>query len=176
MSFRRVGSGISTRTTPDRLPALAQPCPLLLQTDEEVEILADIPGLRRDEILVDVDRNTITLQVEPPVTAASHISDPATPLSHTPSAQHAQHATPAASARCAVASCDLPGGASRSGAADRVVRRIHCRERARPFSRRTLQLPGYADFKRAAASYCDGVLRVSIPKLEHAPAKRVRVL
>eukprot|EP00892_Ulva_mutabilis_P012475 jgi/Ulvmu1/95/UM001_0098.1 len=163
-----------------------------MQTDDEVEILADIPGLCKDDILVDIERNAVTLHVRPPSTSAAeaNTASPASPSSGHPARYGcsiatdddcstgneaplpAPHAWAGGAATMAETRYGLGGPGDGGG---RVGRRMLCCERARPFARRSLLLPANADFRRAAASYRDGVLQLTIPKLEQSAAKRIRV-
>lgn len=167
-----------------------------MQTDDEIEILADIPGLHKEDIIVDIDSNTVTLDVTPLPTTASRCSrSPPHSISaelrldraaaaHSdvdlsdvdvdcvgPSANAASPLTsPAAGSPEPRAACKSTQGS--------CYRKVHYSERCSGFSRRSLVLPECADLRRASASYQAGVLRLLIPTLagDASHRKRLRVV
>lgn len=171
-----------------------------MQTDDEIEILADIPGLHKEDIIVDIDRNTVTLDVTPCPTTTSH-SRSSPPDS--PSAELRLDRATAALSDVDLSDTDVdvdcgspwsnaaaPLASPATGTPERRPARshsesqsagcckVHYSERCSGLSRRSLVLPDSADLRRASASYQAGVLRLLIPTLaaEASRRKRLRVV
>jgi HSP20 family protein len=99
----------------------------IIEREGDVILIADLPGVRREDIDVSVENRTLTLSGERKETA------------------ELQEST------------------------------VYRAERAAGKFTRTFSLPATVDVNRISADYKDGVLRVSLPKAEHARARRIEI-
>lgn len=144
-----------------------------MQNNEEIEILADIPGLHKEDIIVDVDSNTVSLDVVPPTTSTA----PPGSLSANPRIKHSSFSPSLAHLDSQARLAQPDHGAAADALPQRGQQlKLHFNERCSRFTRRSLVLPPSADLRRASAAYRDGVLQILVPKLEAAPPKRLRVM
>ena len=120
-----------------------------MQDDGQFEIKADVPGIDKRDIRVSVDGDALTLSVE-----HSAATDGAT----TDGGESAgEGAEPAAA----------------EGTVEKTSGRVlHRQERTFEYDNRVIRMPDSADMEQVDAQCADGVLTVTIPKKDHAVAKR----
>ena len=128
---------------------------------DQMVVQADIPGVSKGDIVINVEDNTLSLSVPeaPPTT-------PKPPPDSAP-----------AGASAAAAAKDSETSQPRNGQPSTPAVKWHRRERTRTFAQREISLPESADVDSIGAKYEDGVLTVTIGKKElPAKTKRVKVV
>ena len=151
-----------------------------MQMDAEIEIVADLPGVAKGDIQIDIDKNTLKLGVKPSdnmsrcqgvVRPASGNTDlkAGAPGVAEPSKQNGQAARPTAPETAAEPAAAKPAAHSKAEPT------VHRKERSLRFLKRALELPETADLSRADATLVDGVLRIVVAKKELPSPKRIRV-
>ena len=129
--------------------------------DDQIVVQADIPGVSKGDIVINVEDNTLSLSVP---------EAPPTTLTPPPGSAPAN-----ASAAAAVK--DNETSQARDGESSAPAVKWHRRERTRTFAQREISLPESADVDNIGATYEDGVLTVTIGKKElPAKTKRVKVV
>lgn len=103
-----------------------------MQTDQAILVQADIPGVSKEHIDLNIDDNVLSISVKPPT--------------------------------------DMQVGKENAEEGTKW----HRKERAAMFMQRSLQMPEGSDLMNSSATYENGVLNVTIPKVE-VPNKRKRV-
>ena len=114
-----------------------------MQDATEYTIKADIPGVSKDNIELEVDGDTISLAVREESKSESPASTDASTDSGAPEATDGSKGTT-----------------------------VHRMERSTSFVKRTVRLPEAADMDQISASFKDGVLALTVPKKENAVARR----
>lgn len=142
-----------------------------MQTDTEIEILADLPGVAKSDVIIDIDNNTLTLGVKPPTMSESaakpaHSNDAPKDKAVDPAQPDKESGRPAEAQKT-----PEPSAAPQ----EKQEPKVHGRERSQNFAKRALKLPETADLSRADASLTDGVLRVVVAKNPLPSPKRIRV-
>eukprot|EP00892_Ulva_mutabilis_P012586 jgi/Ulvmu1/96/UM001_0099.1 len=127
-------------------PNFARNMPLdMTETDEQLVILADVPGVSKEAINIEVDKNVLTINVAPPTEPA-----PTGPTDYPTAMDDAT--------------------AEKQASEPRVI----LQQRPQQFAKRSVMLPEGADLARAEAKCTDGVLSITIPK-EDLPEIKKRV-
>ena len=142
-----------------------------MQMDAEIEIVADLPGVAKGEIQIDVDKNILTLGVKP----SAHSSRSQAAVRPAPGDTAPNEGAPAAaepSKQDGQAAEALETSAKPPSKAEPTV---HRKERSLRFMKRALTLPETADLGRADATLADGVLRIVVAKKEIPSPKRIRI-
>eukprot|EP00892_Ulva_mutabilis_P011920 jgi/Ulvmu1/90/UM001_0093.1 len=143
----------------------------MTETDEQLVILADVPGVSKEAINIEVDKNVLTINVASPTEPAptgptAETTPPADPAGDTaPLAQGSPDATPAE---------DTPKNADATPEKQASEPRVILQQRPKRFAKRSVMLPEGADLARAEAKCTDGVLSITIPK-EELPETKKRV-
>lgn len=136
------------------------------QVDEAIHLYADIPGVQKDNINLDVDYNVLTISVD---SRSGVLGD-----------KKVEKSKPnAGDTNTILAETPAPGNGDNIPAVPTMVRaeegaRWHRTERSAAFCRRSLRMPEGTDLMSMTASYTDGVLNITVPKLQ-VPNKRKRV-
>ena len=142
----------------------------IVQTEAAFEIVADLPGVAKSDVQLDVEKDTLTIGVKPaakPDAKAKPADDKAekedkaeAPATEKQDAQPAEaQKTPEASAK----------------PEEKPQPKMHRKERSQHFAKRALQLPETADLSSVDASLTDGVLKIVIAKKELPTPKRIRI-
>ena len=158
----------------------------VLQTDDMFEIKADLPGVAKSLINVDVDGDALTLSVRMPSSDDTKASDtPDATAGSTPVTTNTAADTPSATASSAPEATGAAGvsapedtsakAAETKAAAGGKNRKVHRHERGARFAERTLRMPDSADMSKVSAELELGVLTVSVPKKEEAVTQRRQV-
>ena len=117
-----------------------------MQKEPEFEIVADVPGVAKEAIHLDIDKDTLTLSVKQPDDKSPGADAPAaTPGDTNPAAEGGEQAA---------------AQATEAPAQPKVLRR----ERVQRYAKRALKLPETADLGQARAQCVAGVLTVTVPK------------
>eukprot|EP00892_Ulva_mutabilis_P000222 jgi/Ulvmu1/101/UM001_0104.1 len=144
------------------------------ETHSEFEILADLPGVAKGDIQIDIDKDTVTLGVKP---AVREPEAPAQPVPDVSAPHDKPAAAPDAPKQNGAAETDaaVPAPESAADAKGKTERKVHRQERSLRFVNRALKLPETADLSHADASFVDGVLRIVVAKKELPSPKRIRI-
>lgn len=141
------------------------------ETDTTIEILADLPGVAKSDVTIDIDNDTLTLGVTPPtqpVTSGKAAQGDAEPKEQSAELAQAgkQDGRPAEFQKTPEPSAKPE---------EKAQPKIHGRERSQNFAKRALKLPETADLTQADASLTDGVLRIVVAKKPLPSPKRIRI-
>lgn len=142
-----------------------------LQTDTAIEILADLPGVAKSDVTIDIHNDTLMLGVKTPTQPEA-----AATAAHRDAAQKEQPAELAQADKDAgepTVAQKIPQASAQPDEKPRC--KFHGRERSQNFAKRVLKLPETADLTRADASLADGVLRIVVAKQPLPSPKRIRV-
>lgn len=142
-----------------------------LQTDTAIEILADLPGVAKSDVTIDIHNDTLMLGVKPPTQPEA-----ATIAAHRDGAPKEQAAVLAQTDKEAgepTAAQKIPQASAQPD--EKPPCKFHGRERSQNFAKRVLKLPETADLTRADASLADGVLKIVVAKQPLPSPKRIRV-
>eukprot|EP00892_Ulva_mutabilis_P012142 jgi/Ulvmu1/92/UM001_0095.1 len=194
--FLAQGASVAQRPPQSRTPAaeesLTTTIPVdMIETNEHVEILANLPGIPKDRIQVSVERMSLTISVSAApkdsvgiqycadncgAAASNSLSDVAPSSWDSP--RRAKQARTACTGLMGSSGTDSEGSTrggdvpTRGGAAVvQPTRNIIYNERssAHQISRRVLQLPDQTDSSTSQAAFTDGVLRIVMRKVAPTP-------
>lgn len=143
-----------------------------MQTDKHVQILADVPGVAKDAMQVDVDKDVLTINVAP-----RHLPGPHMHASACKSGPEGVVASQVGAADHGHEAVHAHGrfhhgaaGGERAGHKAEVL----LQQRPRTFAPRAVALPEGTDASKARAACTDGVLTITIPK-QQLPETKTRV-
>lgn len=129
-----------------------------MQKEAEFEILADIPGVQKSAVQLDVDKDILTLSISGPNDMPAEPAAPATdaeaPTTEAPAAEAAAE-----------------GMETQAHTQPQVLRQ----ERTQRYAKRSLRLPETADLLQAQATCESGVLTVRVPKKALPSPQRITI-
>lgn len=140
-----------------------------MQTDASIEILADLPGVSKGDVELDIDKDTVIIGVRPataPTAAAQNKSD---------ACEKDVKSTEAGKQDVQPADAQKPPETSAKPEEEKPRSKVLRKERSQCFAKRALKLPETADLTRTDASLTDGVLRIVVSKKELPSPKRIRI-
>lgn len=129
-----------------------------MQKEAEFEILADIPGVQKSAVQLDVDKDILTLSISGPNDTPAEPAAPATDAE-----------APTAEAPAAEAAAE--GTETQAHTQPQVLRQ----ERTQRHAKRSLRLPETADLLQAQATCESGVLTVRVPKKALPSPQRITI-
>ena len=157
------------------LPMLASPGMMnivpkvdVTETDKEIEITVELPGLERKDVEISVEDDVLTIRGEKSVESeeGDQASQPQTGKQQSGRQQGAQaQASQAQGSQSQIAKKNN-GGSNKS---------YHLSERSYGVFVRMLQLPPGIDPSTIQATMSNGVLKITIPKPERSQAKKIEV-
>jgi HSP20 family protein len=157
------------------LPMLASPGMMnivpkvdVTETDKEIEITVELPGLERKDVEISVEDDVLTIRGEKSVESeeGDQASQPQTGKQQSGRQQGAQaQASQAQGSQSQIAKKNN-GGSNKS---------YHLSERSYGVFVRMLQLPPGIDPSTIQATMSNGVLKIKIPKPERSQAKKIEV-
>jgi HSP20 family protein len=157
------------------LPMLASPGMMnivpkvdVTETDKEIEITVELPGLERKDVEISVEDDVLTIRGEKRVESeeGDQASQPQTGKQQSGRQQGAQaQASQAQGSQSQIAKKNN-GGSNKS---------YHLSERSYGVFVRMLQLPPGIDPSTIQATMSNGVLKITIPKPERSQAKKIEV-
>jgi len=141
----------------------------VIEDDEALTVLVDLPGFDDDDIAVELREDALTVTATREETSEAAIDAP--PIDDAPSATDDTDASESdAGGRAADGD-----GAVDAGRDDGPGVRYHRRERRGRSVSRTIRLPEPVERDEATASYDDGVLTVTLPKRSASDAGGHRI-
>lgn len=141
-----------------------------MQTDTTIEILADLPGVAKSDVQLDIDNDTLTLGVKPTAEPAA-----AEKAAHDNAELQQKAAEPAEADKQEGQAAEAQNAPEASAKPEEKPQpKMHRRERAQ-FAKRVIKLPETADLGQADASLTDGVLRIVVTKKPLPSPKRIRI-
>lgn len=142
-----------------------------MQTHTSIEILADLPGVSKSDLELDIDTDTLIIGVKssptPGSAAAAEQVESEPKENAVKSAEGGKHDRQPADAQ-------KPPEAS-AKPEEKAQPKVHRNERSQNFSKRALKLPETADLTQTSATVTDGVLRIVVAKKELPSPKRIRI-
>lgn len=125
----------------------------ITETDKEIEITADLPGLERKDVEISLENDVLTIRGEKKFEASSDDQG-------NQSGQKAQNGQK---------------GQQDQQSQDNQNKRYHVAERTYGVFYRVIQLPPGIDTSKVQATMSNGVLKIAIPKPERSRAAKIEV-
>jgi HSP20 family protein len=154
--------------------ALLMPSMDVSETDSEIEITVDLPGLERKDVEISLENDMLTIRGEKRVEAVIDKGNGAGGAGQ--AAGQGGGADQAAGGRESAAKGGGEPGAQQQPVAQQRDRKYHVAERVYGVFYRVIQLPPGIDPSKVEATMSKGVLRIRIPKpTESSSSKRIEV-